>query len=374
MCILNTDAAEGPKNLGALTGDTAQRYFHILQLNLAEHVTTRSIMLYTCWQLSKPHYFQHENYVLQADINTILYTLSKKSAKNAVALAHTFCMQDYMLNITSVSLFDAFALSVPKIDIDDDDIQEVLDCCVNVLYGTVLDHLKQRYAKQASARFSEVLKYAVWKIESEVHGIYAVHVAWWRAESAQRHFHSLQSNLARERFTVQKSAMLQVCCALSQPAFFQKTDLRLEADIETILYLLCEESAKNPKKLAQTFSVEDEKIVNGETTLLAAFGECVPKIDYDPMQKILMQTILVCLPNVQNCYNKVIGSVACRYRKDGINKFSGSLRDILKNWKRCPNPECTPKSQTAALYTDPGFVHLEAFILEVLEEDSKDVS
>ena len=366
--LQHPSSAEGPceatKVTDWFTGAAAQRHYRKLTSALEQYRMTpeNSMMLYICSVLSRPDFFQNANCVLQTDIEIIMYTLSQKSTQNSFALKCTFLENDAMSRQGSLSY--AFALCLPELNLDV--CRTILKCFPQVHDQFVVDLIMERYQKQGVARCSESLHYAVWKMASVGKVDHAARLAWWSAKSAQKNFRILQVNLEREHVEVADSAMLQVCCALSQPDFFQKTDIRLESDIETLLYLLCKESESNAEKLAQTFRQEDDKIAKGATTILNALGVCAP-----PLQPHDIQKVLAFLPNVYN-RNNIMKSVKYRYDRVGEQKFSGSLRAVLSNWKRYPNPECTPQSQTADLSTESEFAHLVDHISNILEEDEKE--
>ncbi|MCY4413567.1 MAG: hypothetical protein OXC30_01075 [Alphaproteobacteria bacterium] len=129
MCILNTDAAEGPvcEGLACFTGKSAKTHCRTLKSNLTRSgfIVDESAMWTVCDALSQTNHFQNENPVLQTDIETILYTLKQASSTSAEGLATIFREADKQVREGTRILY-AFGQCVPKIDIADEDIKKIL--------------------------------------------------------------------------------------------------------------------------------------------------------------------------------------------------------------------------------------------------------
>ncbi|MCY4413449.1 MAG: hypothetical protein OXC30_00480, partial [Alphaproteobacteria bacterium] len=339
MCILNTDAADGPACEATqvtdwFTGAAAQRHYSTLKDNLALYDITvkNSMMLYICFVLSQPNFFQGENPILQTDIEIILYALKKKSASNAKELAETFRDEDTKVH-DSNKILDAFDQCLSEVN--PNDLRAILDSFPNARDGSV-DGAERRYKKKSSKRLSASLKYVVWKMESADQDPQEKHLSWFRGEAAKTHYVNLEYNLKRYDITVKNSVMLRVCCVLSQSDCFQKTDVWFPTDIATILYTLSQESATQADKLAKTFCEEDKKVNESNEMILDAFGRCVPDIRYISFKN--MEEILFCLPDVY-ARTEILQTIKKRYRREGSKRFSGSVQAILLEWNSHPESD-----------------------------------
>ncbi|MCY4413605.1 MAG: hypothetical protein OXC30_01265, partial [Alphaproteobacteria bacterium] len=339
LCIFNTDAAEGFAGEGPelLTSQSAASNYRMLHLNLAQSgfIAARSLMLYICRALSEPHWFRNENHLLQIDINIILYALSQESAQDPFKLADIFHAADDLVFNGGERVCGALSQCVPE-------LHPTYDCIKNCFpneseRSSLVDRIQSRYAKKHLERFSLSLKYAVWKVEPVDSVTHAKRHAWLTGASVKRHYKGLESNLAQKFVTVKNSVMLQVCFVLSQKDFWEKTDIMLEADIETILYLLFHESKKNADTLAQTFRAKDMQISTG-SSIMYAFKQCVPDFGFHKIE-----TVLGCLPSMYE-RSEIVHSTKKRYtRLSDISRFSGSLREILSKWKkRIPDQYAQP--------------------------------
>ncbi|MCY4414407.1 MAG: hypothetical protein OXC30_05465 [Alphaproteobacteria bacterium] len=151
------DAAQGP---AWFTGAAAQRNYSILRSNLEKYDITvkNSPMLQVCRALSQPDCFQNADVWLQTDIETILYTLCKKSYSNAEELAKTFSAEGAKVSQGDAVLLHAFARCVPEFQ--SGDVEAILR------YFPMLDvsqrstyvcRIIERYKLTDATRFSKEL-------------------------------------------------------------------------------------------------------------------------------------------------------------------------------------------------------------------------
>ena len=190
--------------------------------------------------------------------------------------------------------------------------------------------IKCRYEKQDEDRFSDALKYAVWKAEPANQDSRRLDLL--TGASAKRNCLQLKSNLEQSGFIVENSVMWKICDKLSHSDYFQTTDIWLEADIEVTLSLLRQESSKNAAEIAHSFRKADKSLREGRF-IGYAFAECVPATGvpatrYHRCNKI--QRILNRLPDVYN-RDQILRYAEERYKRKGFQKFSASLKNIF--WK-----------------------------------------
>ncbi|MCY4414114.1 MAG: hypothetical protein OXC30_03910, partial [Alphaproteobacteria bacterium] len=362
MCIFCTDAAEGPEHPGSLTGDKSARNYSIVECALAQRcvIFAESPMLQVLCALSQPNFFQNANPVLQLEIDIILDTLRQNILIYPDQLTHTFCQKDHEVRLGAVDRLDALGECVPAVN--PSDIQNILDSLSNVLTESTRKMIAKRYEKQGSERFSYTLRYALWTMESPDPKSQVERRAWFRGESSERHYRAMKSNLSKENVVFEDSTMMEVCYELSHSDYFQKTDVWLQTEIEVILYLLCQESSKNAKALAKTFGEEDEKVMKGQTTILDAFGKCVPDFDSNKIKKVLK-----CLPKDVPSRFTILKNTRNRYQRyNAERRFTASLTYLLNNWKVHPEsdvqhpqplPERSLPMQSAVVYPESDVQH-----------------
>jgi len=179
----------------------------------------------------------------------------------------------------------------------------------------------------------------------------------------------MQSNFSKENVVFEDSTMMEVCYELCHSDSLQQTDVWFQADMQLILYLLCKKSSKNAKALAKTFGEEDEKIIKSQTTILDAFGKCVP--DFGSSDII---EVLACLPEDVPSRSTILKNTRNRYQRyKAARRFSAPLMHILNDWKVHPesdvqHPQPLPESslpmQSAVVYPEfdyqyPSFAYHE---------------
>ncbi|MCY4414410.1 MAG: hypothetical protein OXC30_05480 [Alphaproteobacteria bacterium] len=350
MFVLNTNAAEDP---GWFTGEAVQRDYRILRSNLEKYDITveNSMVLYICCVLSQPDCFQSVNAWVKTDINTILYTLSQKSVSEADTLAQTFREESgkVIKSLTKKNMFDALGQCVPAIH--PNDMESILSCFPNMpMRFATVSNIMWRYENvKSSQRFLLSLKETLWKYvmcpehasqDSQSDTDAAEAPVWLTSEAAKRHYCTLQSNLATYGVKVDKSIMLQVCCALLESEYESYTKICVKTDIDTIMYLLCKESSINAEKLAETFIAEEGGLQQGVSTLIDAFGRCVPEV-----QPNAMEAILFFVPNVCDRLS-VVRNIKSRYQNEvDSERFSPALKHILSQYmmKMCPESWSRPQ-------------------------------
>ncbi|MCY4413806.1 MAG: hypothetical protein OXC30_02330, partial [Alphaproteobacteria bacterium] len=339
MSIFHTDAAEGPDNRVWFTGETVASNCRALKDNL-EHcglVVAESALFQVFAALSQRDFFQNASPVLQVDVEVLLHVLRKESETCPYQLAQRFYHNHCDAIYSQIILH--LGQCVPKIDIYDEDIQKILACFPKVLKRDAIKaNIERRYQKQNSERLSPSLKHALFTmfLESEYKGLehdkhFVEVLSWLKGESAQTYYGTLTANLARQRFAVECSPMLEVCGALSQSDFFQKVDLWLKVDINILLHFLCEESGKNPEKLASSFREKDSQVremKEGEKTILYVFGQCVSEVQTDDLKRMLK-----CLPKILGQRSFIKRRILRRYQKVGAERFSEELQNTLFKWK-----------------------------------------
>ncbi|MCY4414601.1 MAG: hypothetical protein OXC30_06470, partial [Alphaproteobacteria bacterium] len=302
-----TYSAEG---IGWLKGESAKRHYTILQSNLEKKKTTvrNSLMLQVCCALSQTDCSQDKQSMLKIEIATILYILSQESSSNAEGLAETFRGEDAQVSQGKRSVIEAFGRCIPKVT--PNSMEPIFRCLpndYNMAQG--LYKIRRYYKLKGTQRFSILLKSILWERYSKAAGAdsqpdtgaaqavvgltgesakkyygilkskleqdgitvaagadsqpdtgAAQAVVGLTGESAKKYYGILKSKLEQDGITVANSVMLKVCGELSQSDCFQKEHTELQVGIATALYILCQESVRNAKGLAHTFSKEGEKV------------------------------------------------------------------------------------------------------------------
>ena len=348
VCILNTSAASADSanvdtGSGWLTSEVAQRNYSTVQSSLAPYgvEVANSILLYLCYVFSKSDFFQSEEHWLKMDICIILHTLRKESETNAAALAQTFRQEDnFVMNSpTKQKVFQAFSRCVPAIH--SEDREEFLNCLttVNNRYE-IISNIRNHYQRAVlDERFSRLLEYTLWQYVQYVMSPESAcqdsqpykdpeDPVWLTSEAAQRHYGTLESNLA-EYVAVDKSVILQVCCALLESDYESCENIWVKTEIETILYLLCQASAHNAEQLAHTFDEDDQKLLAGEMMICHALGRCVPEVQPNDINDI--GQMLSCVLNVRQ-HPEIVHNIMFRYQQKGAERFSIALKHILSRY------------------------------------------
>ena len=345
------DAAESPKKPVLLTGTgkEAQTHYEILLFNIADYIAAEnSMILQACGMLSKSDLFQKSSFVVQEDIALILYTLSKESESHAEALVQTLRDGDVEVSQGEKVLL-ALGRCVPEFN--SNDIRKITE-----IYKKKWKHVgahkisqsrrgvERRYSRlKNEARFSAELKTILWKMcpifaNSELQ-FDNQKSDCLTGESAKKYYGILKSKLEQDGITVANSVMLKVCGELSQSDCFQKEHTELQVGIATALYILCQESVRNAKGLAHTFSKEGEKVSQGQATILEAFGRCVPEIKPNDLEEILSSLL-----NVHKS-SAVVFNIRIRYTCEGFARFALALQNLLSDMGRKFMPQYTQPLQ-----------------------------
>jgi len=336
---LNTDAADDSEDPGWLTGIAAQSNYSTLEYNLIPYgiAFKQSVMLQVCAGLSQFNFFQPEAPGLPTEIDIILYLLWQKSVENAAALAKTFDEEDEKMGAGRALITESFRRCVtPALPDDINQIQKILDCFPHIKRRyEIMRVIKNRYKKQGFAKFSSPLNETIWKVyfaseykKSQPETGAAEDFGWLTGKAAKKHYEIIQSNLIDYDITVEKSMMLQVCYALSKSDCFQNSDAILKTDIDIILYILSEESSSNAAGLAETFRGEDALVSKGNLSVLDAFGQCVPQVNLEGIERILLF-----FPDNHKS-SKALNNIKRRYTLENAERFSQSLEHLL--WERYP--------------------------------------
>ncbi|MCY4414406.1 MAG: hypothetical protein OXC30_05460, partial [Alphaproteobacteria bacterium] len=150
---------------------------------------------------------------------------------------------------------------------------------------------------------------------------------WLTGAAAQRNSSILQSNLATYGITVEKSLLLDMFCALSQPSFFQGGPPLfqggppvLQIDIDLILCTLRKKSQSNAQELAYILREQGEEMNGGHITIISAFNQCIPEI-----QACDVQVVLDFFPQVPDRHH-TIHNMEQRYKRQDVQRFSHPLR------------------------------------------------
>ena len=339
-----TYSAEG---IGWLKGESAKRHYTILQSNLEKKKTTvrNSLMLQVCCALSQTDCSQDKQSMLKIEIATILYILSQESSSNAEGLAETFRGEDAQVSQGKRSVIEAFGRCIPKVT--PNSMEPIFRCLpndYNMAQG--LYKIRRYYKLKGTQRFSILLKSILWERYSKAAGAdsqpdtgAAQAVVGLTGESAKKYYGILKSKLEQDGITVANSVMLKVCGELSQSDCFQKEHTELQVGIATALYILCQESVRNAKGLAHTFSKEGEKVSQGQATILEAFGRCVPEIKPNDLEEILSSLL-----NVHKS-SAVVFNIRIRYTCEGFARFALALQNLLSDMGRKFMPQYTQPLQ-----------------------------
>ncbi len=216
------------------------------------------MVLYVCCILSQTKCFEFAKIFLKVEIETILYTLRQEREIHADKLAQTFRSEDVdvIKRPTKINVLYALGQCVPQVP--NNDLTKILSCFSEVCdrdkipihCEQCVSEIKQRYKLVGSERFLYKLRELLWKymmypqplpLDSKSDADASV---WLTGEATQQHYITLQSNLAQYQIIREDSIMLQVCCALLESNYVLDSNIWVKTDIETILYLLCQESEK----------------------------------------------------------------------------------------------------------------------------------
>ena len=184
MCILHTDAAEGPgddaEGAAWFTGKAAAINCGIVQSKLANYIAFKeSMMLQVCCSLfqSDYHWFegtsahaanhkqaqtwQRAESLVKIDIDVILHILRKKSESNAEELAATFSESDDKV-YNGEMIYHAFVRCVP--DFEYSDVEKMLTSVPQLIdRPETLKRLKRRYSRKMEEKFSSALRHLLWR-------------------------------------------------------------------------------------------------------------------------------------------------------------------------------------------------------------------
>ncbi len=350
VCIFNADAtasaddrnveaaAEDPKHPILLTDKAVQAYYETMRFNCEDSMRgSKSMMLHVCEMLSKSDLFQGVGLMAKTDIALILYTLTKESESDAEGLVKTFRDGDNQVSQKNDKVIYAFGLCVPKFKVSD--IEGILKIHRSILessdeYGRArsVNCISRRYAKlKKSNRFSSELKTILWNIYPQFanpDSQLAIKASqkWLTGKSAKKYYEMLETNLAKEDIAAERSVLLQVCGALAHSDCFQHPKVFLQAEIETVLYLLYLKSSRYVETLANIFSQESYQVSSGASFVLHAFGRCVPAVRGDDLKEIL--------DSFSDVYKKdeVVSSIKRRYQLSGFQgakRFHPALKKLL---------------------------------------------
>ena len=167
MCPIfaNSELQFDNQKSDCLTGESAKKYYGILQVNLArERVTVEcSPMLKVCDALAYDDCFRSSKIWSQSDIETVLYLLCLESSRNVEKLANTFRQEDYHVSRGKEVLY-ALGECVPAVN--GDDLKEMLDSFPDVYKrDQVVFDIEHRYrlsGLRCFERFSLVLRKRLW--------------------------------------------------------------------------------------------------------------------------------------------------------------------------------------------------------------------
>ncbi len=377
-----------PAHLAWLTRKSAKIHYETLQSNLAkEHVKVeRSIMLQVCGALTKPDIYQKTDIWLQTDIEIVLYLLCQESETHAAKLAETFSKEEDKVRKRKSILY-AFARCVP--DVRSNDIRAILDCLPLNVCGRarIIVNNINRYKRKLARRFSASMQDFLWQWEvhpesdgqplqllqqcpshmksdvmspkfdypdpkfayegshqdtGAVSSVSCEYRSWFKVKPTQENYKILEDNLANDDITVANSLMLYICRELSKLDCEQDTPCLLKTDIKTILYILCQESARNTYPLADTFREEEtkvrknhKKLSNNPKEVLYALGRSVPKMKPQDVQYVLStfppQDVIDAwseFPDEKNRY-KIVKNIMKRYlEKKDAERFHPLLEGI----------------------------------------------
>jgi len=389
MFILNIDAAEGPalKDFGWSARDCVQAHYDTLKFNLRrtcielkDEDKDNAFVLQDCYVVLEEFYpveelisewrtcnatlpackvmlpecdmlspckvildacallckrFLKEIFSTQLDTSIILYLLRKKSEENAKELAKTFMVEGAKVMEGQITLFDALGRCVPEVQ-SREEVRTALSDFPSVknrdaIVGNVMNNYSEH---TGSKRFFVSLECVFGKTPCVAPTpdptILGQEHPWCAGASVQKYYQIMQTNLQNCGIIVEHSFMLRICSMF--PHVFPDQLHLMKRELDLIMYILCKESSTNTEKLAETFIAEEGGLQQGVSTLIDAFGRCVPEVGCEDIANVLDN-----YPTGElRIYKKVFRGIIKRYtHKEGAKRFLPSIKNLVDFMCEC---------------------------------------